>query len=159
LEFCPTDYSAEAFIDVLTGHDSGLICFLGDESIVVEGELGDSVIGPNQTGTPIDLGPGKNGTITFSPGSCSLKCKVSVGLPTAAKQAVPANAIATMYVQQVTADGSPATGSYTVCFANPDGAALTVYRFVSGAWVAVGASTLNPICTTATGDGAFYLGN
>lgn len=105
------------------------------------------------------LGGGDNGSATFSPDACPQKCTIGPSLPAAAKDGVPSDALATMYVRVVDQGGAPGTGTYTVCFKNPNNDPVTVYRFVSGVWVAVAANSGNPICTTASGDGAFYLGN
>lgn len=105
------------------------------------------------------LGGGDNGSATFPPSSCPQKCTISPGLPAAAHAGLPSDAFATMYVRVVDEGGVPGTGTYTVCFKNPDNDPVTVYRFVGGVWVAVAANSGNPICTTASGDGAFYLGN
>lgn len=106
----------------------------------------------------LTLGGGNNGSATFPPDACPQKCTIGSGLPAAAKDGVPSDALATVYVRVVDVGGGPGTGTYTVCFKNPDNDPVTLYRFVGGAWVAVAATTGNPICTTASGDGAFYLG-
>ncbi|MEX1247884.1 MAG: hypothetical protein WEA61_05335 [Anaerolineales bacterium] len=112
---------------------------------------------PGQPAT-LHLGGGKNGSVTFPPGSCPQKCTISASLPAGANSSLPSGALATLYVRVVDEGGVPGTGSYTVCFDNTDGASLTIYRYIAGAWVAVSAASSNPICTTASGDGAFYLG-
>jgi hypothetical protein len=95
---------------------------------------------------------------TFGPGACSGNCVISTSLPKDAANHLPGDALDTLYVMVRDADGNPSTDSYTVCFANPDGDLLTIYRFVSGGWRALVTSSGDPICATASGDGAFYLG-
>jgi hypothetical protein len=95
---------------------------------------------------------------TFGPGACSGNCVISTSLPKDAANHLPGDALVTLYVMVRDADGNPSTDSYTVCFANPDGDLLTIYRFVSGEWRALVNSSADPICATASGDGAFYLG-
>lgn len=95
---------------------------------------------------------------TFGPGACSGNCVISSSLPKDAANNLPGDALDTLYVMVRDAEGNPSTDSYTVCFANPNGALLTIYRFVSGGWRALATSNSDPICATATGDGAFYLG-
>jgi hypothetical protein len=123
-------------------------------------------IGPQNTnptneggaGGTLTLGAGKNGSATFPEGTCGQKCSISSSLPAGASSSLPANAIATLYVRVVDEGGQPGSGSYTVCFANPDGAVLTIYRYVGGAWVALQIANTSPVCVNASGDGAFYLG-
>jgi hypothetical protein len=108
----------------------------------------------------LSLGGDNNGNATFSPDACPQKCSISSSLPAAAKASVPGNAMATMYVRVVDEGGTSGAGTYTVCFKNPDGTPLVIYKFVAGAWVAqTFASTGDRICVSSSGDGAFYLGS
>jgi hypothetical protein len=105
------------------------------------------------------LGGGKNGDATFPPETCTQKCTITSNLPGPAKSSIPGDAIGTMYVRVVQDGGEPGSGTYLVCFNNPDTRPVTIYRYISGAWVAVTfASSSSRICVTASGDGAFYLG-
>lgn len=99
-----------------------------------------------------------NSSATFGPGACSGNCVVSSSLPRDAANNLPGDSLDTLYVMVRDEDGNPTTDSYTVCFNNASGALLTIYRFVSGAWSAFATSSGDPICATASGDGAFYLG-
>jgi len=96
--------------------------------------------------------------IIFPPGTCEQNCAVSYQLPNGAGKALANDALATAYVRVVGEGGIPGEGSYTVCFENPNHELVTIYRFIGGAWVAMAVSEGSPICTTASGDGAFYLG-
>lgn len=107
----------------------------------------------------LTLGGDKNGSVTFPPETCPQKCTISSKLPSEAKQHLPSNALATMYVRVIDAGGNPGNGSYQVCFNNAKNEAVVIYRFVSGAWVGMAASSGSQICTTANGEGSFYLGN
>lgn len=107
----------------------------------------------------LSLGGDKNGSATFPPGSCPQKCSISPTLPAGAKNSLPDGALATMYVRVVDEGGTSGEGSYTVCFDNPKGDALIIYRYLGGAWVAVRSASSNPVCTTTSGEGAFYLGD
>ncbi len=109
--------------------------------------------------TTLNLGGEKNGSATFPAGTCPQQCTISPSLPNNAANDLPADALATMYMRVVDEGGVPGSGTYTVCFNNPNHELVTIYRFVSGAWVAVAVSEGSPICTTASGDGSFYLGN
>lgn len=122
------------------------------------GECSDRQEGASQE--PAFLTPcgGQNGSATFEPGACATECTVGTGLPSVANSHLPADAIATLYVRVVGADGQPSNDSYTACFANLDGIELTLYRFVSGEWRALVTSSGNPICASASGDGSFYIG-
>lgn len=105
------------------------------------------------------VGNGSNsGSVTFPAGACPQKCTAGSTLPGPAKNSLPDGAMATIYVRVVDDGGAAGTGSYTVCFNNPDDEALTIYRYVGGAWVAIQVATTNPVCVSASGDGAFYLG-
>jgi hypothetical protein len=105
------------------------------------------------------LGGDKNGDVTFPPETCTQKCTISANLPGPAKNSIPGDAAGTIYVRLVDENGNPGTGTYLVCFNNPDGHPVIMYRFVGGAWVALTfASSSNRICVSASGDGAFYLG-
>jgi hypothetical protein len=95
----------------------------------------------------------------FPPETCGQNCYIDPHLPAGANSSLPAGAIATMYVHVVDENGEPGTGSYTVCFENPDGETLTIYRFIGGSWVAVAIGSGNPICTVQSGDGSYYLGH
>jgi hypothetical protein len=106
----------------------------------------------------LSLGAGKNGSVTFPAGTCGQKCTISSILPAGANSSLPGGAIATLYVRVVDEGGVPGTGSYTVCFNNPDGEVLTIYRYVAGAWVALQAGSTSQLCVPGSGDGAFYLG-
>ncbi|MEX2160649.1 MAG: hypothetical protein WD751_01940 [Anaerolineales bacterium] len=109
--------------------------------------------------TTLVLGAGKNGSATFPPGTCQQKCSISAVLPAGAAGALPGDALATIYVRVVNDGGEPGEGSYTLCFSNPEGATLTIYRYLGGAWVAVAVGSSNPLCASGSGDGAFYLGS
>ena len=103
---------------------------------------------------------GKNGQATFPTGACELKCSISTGLPSGPARNLPRHAVATVYVRVVDADGSPASDSYIVCFdLDEDLDTPAIYRYVSGAWIWQPASISgNKICTSASGDGSFFLG-
>lgn len=132
-----------------------------DACVAAETETGgqntESTEGSGETIT-LNLGGGKNGSATFPLGSCPVQCTIGPTLPIAAKNDLPGDALATVYVRVVGEDGTPYEGSYTVCFDNPDGDTLTIYRYVGGVWTAVQVAASNPICVSASGDGAFYLG-
>ncbi len=89
--------------------------------------------------------------------ACSGNCVVSSSLPKDAANHLPPGALQTLYVQVRDSDGNPSNDTYTVCLANPNRTLVTLYRFVSGAWVPLAISTSDPVCATVTGDGAFYL--
>jgi hypothetical protein len=107
----------------------------------------------------LNLPGGKNGSVTFPPGACPQKCSISHNLPAGANSSVPDDALATLYVRVVDEGGTPGEGSYTVCFSNPKAEALVIYRYLGGVWVAMRSAASDPICTVASGDGAFYLGD
>lgn len=135
-------------------------CHLIEESTTDEETTSEPSIANegNDDTTTLSLGGGHNGSATFPAGSCPQKCTISSALPGPAKNSLPGDAIATIYVRVVDEGGTPGSGSYTVCFDNPDGASLTIYRYIGGVWTAVQAGSTSPICVTASGDGAFYLG-
>jgi hypothetical protein len=146
---CEADGGSWAGPDMLTG-----TCTYGRAPGF--GANGDSSADEdNSNPVTLHLNGGKNGYATFGAGACDPQCTVSPNLPTPGKLTLPSNALATLYVRLP--DGSNAP--YTVCFNNPDGKQLLIYRFVSGGWVAVTfGSGSDPLCTSASGDGAFYLG-
>jgi hypothetical protein len=102
---------------------------------------------------------GKNGYVTFGAGVClPFQCTISANLPSAAKDALPdTNQLGMLYVRVA---GSPST-AYRVCFNNPKGEEMAIFRFVGGSWIAITSPriTSTPICVSASGDGSFYLGN
>jgi hypothetical protein len=119
----------------------------------------DDSIGNSDEQATLHLGGDHNGSATFPPGSCPQQCTINSTLPNNAKNDLPGDELATMYVRVVNEDGAPGDGSYVVCFSNPHGASLTIYRYIAGAWVALRVAAVDPICITASGDGAFYLGD
>lgn len=121
------------------------------------GSLNDSTRYNEETIT-LHLGGGKNGNVTFAPGTCLQLCSISPTLPTIARNSLPAHTLATLYVRMVDEAGTAGEGSYLICFDNPHGDTLTIYRYIRGAWLALRVSASDPICTTASGDGAFSLG-
>jgi hypothetical protein len=123
------------------------------------------VIEPSENeGDPatVNLGEDK-GSITFDPGACVTKCSVRTHLPRGANSSLPTDAVDTMYVRMGTegADdgGFVPTGTYTVCFKNPTGKPLVVYKFGGSGWIAQTVATADEqICIPSSGNGAFYLG-
>ncbi|HSS99469.1 MAG TPA: hypothetical protein VLK33_20680 [Terriglobales bacterium] len=104
----------------------------------------------------LQLGQGKNGSVTFSPGACPVKCTISANLHRNAKNALPSEALATLSVRIVGNVG----GSYLVCFKTAGLDHPTIYKFVGGAWVRIAMlSTANRICASTTGNASFYLGS
>jgi hypothetical protein len=94
------------------------------------------------------------GYVEFFGGTCKQNCTVDSVLPALAKQSLLVTPLASVYVR---IDGGVGAGSYQVCFANPLNESLNLYRFIGGTWWPVNRSIRNPICTLASGDGAFYL--
>jgi hypothetical protein len=122
------------------------------------GRFGSFASGQSGGGT-LSLSGGKNGSVTFDPGTCSGKCTLGPNLPGGALASLPADAIAWLYFKTVDEDGNPGTGTYTVCFDVGDLTSPVIYRYVSGAWVAQPVTISGgQICATASGDGAFALG-
>jgi hypothetical protein len=134
------------------GVGGGLVVYPG------YGPFGKDLTGPEEE-TELSLKKARNGTVTFQSGACPQKCTISNNLPAGAKNSLPGDTVATLYVR-VTAEGSePGNGSYTACFNVGDLSNPVIYKYVGGQWVAVAATTYNgQICTTASGDGAFALG-
>lgn len=103
----------------------------------------------------------KNGSAgaNFSEGVCLQQCTVNNQLPNGAKNALPNKGVlATLYVRVVDEGGAPGNGSYSACFANPDGEDVVIYQFVSGSWLPVMYGSATTFCAPGNGDGAFYLG-
>jgi hypothetical protein len=110
--------------------------------------------GGSEVDVVLPIKGGWKGYVTFFGGTCKQNCTVDSVLPTLAKQSILVSPLATVYVR---VDGGVGNGSYQVCFANPLNDSLSLYQFISGTWWPVNHSTNNPICTVASGDGAFYL--
>lgn len=103
----------------------------------------------------VSLGQGKNGSAVFSPDACPKKCTVSANLLRAAKNALPADALATLTVRIVGGSG----GSYLVCFKTAGLSNPTIYRFAGGSWFSIATITSgNRLCASNTGTASFYLG-
>jgi hypothetical protein len=102
---------------------------------------------------------GKNGYVTFGAGVClPFQCTISANLPAAARDALPdTTRLGVLYVRVA---GSQST-AYRVCFNNPKGEEMAIFRFVGGSWIAITSPRITgtPICVSASGDGSFYLGN
>jgi hypothetical protein len=160
LGICGAGYEyTETFI---AGASSGTSCtYVGTSSSEDDSPSGngDEVKGGGDEPVTLFLGSGNNGSATFAPDACPQKCTIGPNLPAGAKDSLPDNAVATMYVRVVNEGGETGGGSYTVCFKNPEGQPLVIYKFVGGAWVALTfPSNSNQVCVTSSGDGAFYLG-
>lgn len=126
------------------------------------GYCGTEVRGPLEHPVTLKLCKNRNGAATFPTGACYVKCTISPGVPGPARRKIQGKSYASMYVRSVAPGGGPGNDSYVVCF-NLDDLNLktpTIYRFVAGSWqaVAIGTAESRVICATASGDGAFYLG-
>ena len=119
---------------------------------------GSRVWGPQPDPVLVYLCWGYNGSVFFPAWSCPQSCLIGFELPFEAKNDLPANALATVYVQSDNLDGSPYNATYQVCFENPDNELLTIYRYVSGEWRPVNTSSRSLVCTSASGDGSYYVG-
>jgi hypothetical protein len=123
------------------------------------GRSGAQTNGPNEEETTLCLSKGKNGCVTFGAGACQNNCTISATLPATAAHALPANALAKLYVRPIDENGEPSESNYAVCFDNPDREEMVIYKFAGSEWVALTfSSTADPLCTTSSGEGAFYLG-
>lgn len=133
------------------GVSSGTHCkFLGHPP----GGAGSETPGSTKSVT-LSLGQGKNGSVTFSPGSCPKKCTIGAYLFQNAKNALPAGALATLSVRIAGGAG----GSYLVCFKTAGLSNPSIYKFVGGVWVRIATiDSGNNICAATTGTASFYLG-
>jgi hypothetical protein len=124
------------------------------------GQSGAQTNGSNEEEVTLCLSKGKNGCVNFEVGACQNNCTISATLPVAAADALPAGALAKLYIRPIDENGEPSASGYTVCFDNPDGAEVVIYKFAGGEWVALTfSSTADSLCTTSSGEGAFYLGS
>ncbi len=105
---------------------------------------------------PITLGLGgpNRVVVTFSAWTCSNPCVISASLPRGAKNSLPANTLATVYVRLVSGDGE-----YLLCFNNKKSETLSIYRYFHPDWRRILTSSSNPICSYVSGNGPFFLGN
>ncbi|TAK11080.1 MAG: hypothetical protein EPO32_13210 [Anaerolineae bacterium] len=122
------------------------------------GQFG-STTNNNDSGGTLDMSGGKNGSVSYDPGTCSGKCTLGPNLPGGAHADLPDDAVDWLYFKSVDENGDPGTGTYTVCFNVGDLTSPVIYRYVSGAWVVVSSTVSGgQVCTSASGDGAFALG-
>lgn len=119
---------------------------------------GSRVWGPQPDAVLVYLCWGYNGSVFFPAWACPQSCLIGFKLPFEAENDLPSDALATVYVQLDDTNGGPYNASYQICFENPDDELLTIYRYVSGEWRALNTSSRSLVCTTASGDGSFYLG-
>jgi hypothetical protein len=153
-------YVSDVCVDpgpVLSGSSSGSYI---EPEVIKWAKRPESTKNPQNNGstsTNLNLADGSV-NVTFDSDSCSQQCTISRQLPRSARNSLPSDVAATLYVRVVDSGGNPGNGSYNACFANNSGNSLTIYKFISGAWVAQATSSSNPICVNSSGDGAFYLG-
>jgi hypothetical protein len=126
------------------------------------GYCGNEVRGPLEHPVTLWLCKNRNGSATFPTGACYIKCTISSGLPAPARRKIKSHIYASIYVRSIAPGGEPGTDSYVVCFNLGDLnlKTPTIYRYVSGSWVAVAIGTAESkvLCASASADGAFYLG-
>jgi hypothetical protein len=136
--------------------ESDAVCFLPPIHIFVPGSGGTRVYSPadTQTGFVLRLKGDHNGFVEFFDNTCINSCTIDSVLPDLARNSTIDTPLAAVYVR---VDGGAGNGSYRVCFNNPYGEGLNLYQFIGGNWWLVNFSHSNPICATASGDGAFYL--
>ncbi|HSS97423.1 MAG TPA: hypothetical protein VLK33_10345 [Terriglobales bacterium] len=138
---------------------------MGDECIPISAG-GDSAPGnPGNPGGPYGasgesnkttcLGGGLNGCVTF--GACVelYHCEITPNLPLGAKNSVPDNTEATLYIR-TEEEGEPC--GQLVCFSTEGMENPILYEFKGGVWVAVASGVNNgKLCVSHTGDGSFAL--
>jgi hypothetical protein len=126
------------------------------------GGCGNEVRGPLEHPVTLALCRNRNGAATFPTGACYIRCTISPNLPGPARRKVQGKAYATMYVRSIAPGGEPGNDSYVVCFklGELNLKTPTIYRWVSGNWVAVaiGSAESTVVCASGSADGAFYLG-
>lgn len=92
-------------------------------------------------------------SVTFDAGACTGKCTVGPQVLATAKNGLSqldGDVLGQAYVKL----RNPGGGSYTVCFSGTG----TIYKWVSGAWVAQATSISGgQSCTTGNGDGNYVL--
>jgi hypothetical protein len=103
---------------------------------------------------------GPSSFTNFDADACPGWCRVDSHLPGHVGD-TPAGTHSTLYVHMVDENQDPYNGSYVACFNTSEVPNPVVYRFVSGAWVALPAYSVtdSQICVSASGDGSFALVN